>query len=553
MPDTLHSLTTPVMLVIGLVLFLYGMHQLESGVRSLGYNTFQRWLSSSTASPAGSVLVGVTVTGILQSSSMVSLLVLAFASASALPLYNAIGVLFGANLGTTVTGWMVATIGFKLSLSLLALPMMALGALMQLLSSRLRGLLGVGTILFGLGLIIFGLEIMKDAVADLPAKLNIESLQGYGPGLYFLTGAAMAAVIQSSSATMMIALAALHAGMLDLSAAAALVIGADLGTTSTTVLGSIGGHYVKRQLALAHFLFNVLVDLAAFFVLLPLLPRLMGLLSLEDPLYSLVAFHSLFNLFGLLLFLPFLKPFSNWIGQRFLSGADVDRPLVGQPTNVPDAAMVAIDRVLGDIRLNSAVLSMHAFHLQPQQLQLTGALQEELSHCFDRRLNPEQRYLRIKQQESDLLAFSFDLQVQELNAEQVSLLASQMRESRALVYGSKSLNDIRQDLVFMRHSDHPEVVDLYRQHRNFIKAFYHRYLQLPGGSASEAVDRDTLGRLLGDIESHYQSANMAVHAMASNDVVGGSELSTMLNVNRELHHGLKNLLLHYGFELPAPA
>ena len=553
MPDTLHSLTTPVMLVIGLVLFLYGMHQLESGVRSLGYNTFQRWLSSSTASPTGSVLVGVTVTGILQSSSMVSLLVLAFASASALPLYNAIGVLFGANLGTTVTGWMVATIGFKLSLSLLALPMMALGALMQLLSSRLRGLLGVGTILFGLGLIIFGLDIMKEAVADLPAKLNIESLQGYGPGLYFLTGAAMAAVIQSSSATMMIALAALHAGMLDLSAAAALVIGADLGTTSTTALGSIGGHYVKRQLALAHFLFNVLVDLAAFFVLLPLLPRLMGLLSLEDPLYSLVAFHSLFNLFGLLLLLPFLKPFSNWIGQRFLSGADVDRPLVGQPTNVPDAAMVAIDRVLGDIRLNSAVLSMHAFHLQPQQLQLTGALQDKLSDCFDRRLNPEQRYLRIKQQESDLLAFSFDLQVQELNAKQVSVLASQMRESRALVYGSKSLNDIRQDLVSMRHSDHPEVVDLYRHHRSFIKAFYRRYLQLPGGSASKAVDRDTLDQLLGDIESHYQSANTAVHAMASSDVVGGSELSTMLNVNREIHHGLKNLLLHYGFELPAPA
>ncbi|MEE4143353.1 MAG: Na/Pi symporter [Halieaceae bacterium] len=539
----LHSLTTPAMVAIGLVLFLFGMRQLESGVRSFGYNTFKRWLTSSTASPAGSAFMGVTVTAILQSSSMVSLLVLAFASAGALPLYNAIGVLFGANLGTTVTGWMVATIGFKLSLNFFALPMMATGALMQLLSSRLKGLLGLGMLLFGLGLIIFGLNIMKEAVADLPGLVNLEALQGYGPGLYFLVGAGLAALIQSSSATMMITLAALHAGVLDLSAAAALVIGADLGTTSTTVLGSIGGHCVKRQLALAHFLFNALVDLAAFFLLLPLLPQVMNFFALQDPLYSLVAFHSLFNLLGLLLFLPFLKPFSRWIGRRFLSGADLERPLVGQPITVPDAALVAIDRVLVEMRLSAVVLGMHGFHLQPEQLQLSGALQSELDESFERRINAEQRYLRIKQQESDLLAFSFDLQAQALTTEQVTRLERQTRESRALVYSSKTLKDIREDLVYMRHSPQPEVLALYKEHRNFIKTFYRHYLQLSGAAAASAAKRDANEQLLRDIENHYTNANRAVHAMASGDVVGGAELSTMLNVNREIHHSCKSLLL----------
>lgn len=543
MPATLLSLTTPAMLAIGLVLFLFGMNQLEAGVRSLGYNTFKRWLSSSTASPAGSAFIGVSVTAILQSSSMVSLLVLAFASAGALPLYNAIGVLFGANLGTTVTGWMVATLGFKLSLNLFALPMMACGALVQLVSGRLKGLLGLGMVLFGLGLVIFGLNIMKEAVADLPAQLNLEALQGYGPGLYFLVGAGVAALIQSSSATMMITLAALHAGVLDLSAAAALVIGADLGTTSTTVLGSIGGHYIKRQLALAHFVFNVLVDLAAFFILLPLLPRLVSFFSLQDPLYSLVAFHSLFNLLGLLLFLPFLRPFSKWIGRRFLRGAEVDRPLVGQPTTVPDAALLAIDHVLSEMRLSSVVLGMHGFHLQPEQLQLPGALQSRLRDSFERRTNSEQRYLQIKQQESDLLAFSFDLQAQELNTEQITQLSRQTQESRALVYGSKTLKDIREDLVYMRHSNQAEVTALYKEHRNFIKTFYRHYLQLTGDPGSTAVDQDAVEQLLRDVENHYQAANSAVHAMASGDVVGGAELSTMLNVNREIHHGLKNLVL----------
>ena len=208
------------MLAIGLALFLYGMSQLESGIRALGYDTFKRWLSSSSASPTGSAAMGVTVTAILQSSSLVSLLVLAFASAGVLPLYNAIGILLGANLGTTVTGWMVATIGFKLPLSAFGLPLMATGAVMQLASTRLPGLRSMGTVLFGLGLIIFGLDIMKDAVADLPRHWDLGQLKGWGPWLYFLVGAAIAALIQSSSATMMITLAALHGGLLDLSAAA---------------------------------------------------------------------------------------------------------------------------------------------------------------------------------------------------------------------------------------------------------------------------------------------------------------------------------------------
>lgn len=531
------------MMVMGLILFLFGMRQLESGIRSLGYDTFKRWLSHSTASAAGSAAIGVTITAILQSSSMVGLLVLAFASASVLPLYNAIGMLLGANLGTTVTGWMVATIGFKLSLQIVALPLMACGAFMQLLSGRIGGIQGLGTTLFGLGLIIFGLDIMKDTVADLPQHWNLGVLKGRGLWLYFLIGTAIAALIQSSSATMMITLSALHAELLGLDAAAAMVIGADLGTTSTTVLGSIGGHYIKRQLALAHFLFNLAVDMAAFLILLPLLPSILGIISLQDPLYGLVAFHSLFNLLGLLIFLPLLKPFSNWISQRFLSAAEVDHPLAGQLAAVPDAALVAVGRVLCDMRLNSVVLGLHGFRLRPEPLQLTNPLQDELTDCFQHRINPEQRYKQIKQQESDLLAFSFDLQEQSLNSDQVIQLECYIREARALVYSSKTLKDIREDLVSLRHSSQPEVLALYKQHRNFMKLTYRRYLPFAAATLPGALDRETLKQLLNDNENHYKDANDNVHNMASNDVVSGAALSTMLNVNREIHHAIKNTLL----------
>ncbi|TGD73311.1 Na/Pi cotransporter family protein [Mangrovimicrobium sediminis] len=538
----LNSLLVPAALLIGLLLFLFGMHQLESGIRALGYATFKRWLSRSTASPVGSAALGVGVTAILQSSSMVSLLVLAFASAGVLPLYNAVGIILGANLGTTVTGWMVATIGFKLSLQTLALPLMAAGAGAQMLPRQGERGRGLGVLLFGLGLIIFGLDTMKEAVAELPAQWDISALRGHSVIVYFLAGTGIAALIQSSSATMMITLAALHAGLIQLDAAAALVIGADLGTTSTTVLGSIGGSAVKRRLALAHLLFNLAVDLAALLFLLPLLPALLDLLGLADPLYSLVTFHSVFNLIGLVLFLPLLRPFSDWLAQRFSTGEEHERPLVGQPTSVPDAALVATAAVLGEMRLNAVVLNLHAFQLPPENLQLGGELGEALQGVFAQHLDAEQRYQRIKRQESDLLAYSFDLQEQPLGAPQVALLGRQTREARALVYSSKTLNDIRENLVALRHSDPPEVQALYRQHRQFVAHLYRRYLPAAQSIASGGEDAVTLNALLEDNERHYQQANEAVHDMAGQDTVSGIQLSTMLNVNREIHHALKDLL-----------
>ncbi len=543
MPDTAPDFAIPALVAIGLLLFLYGMSQLENGIRTLGYDTFKRWLSTSTASPAGSAATGVITTAILQSSSLVSLLVLAFASAGTLPLYNAIGIILGANLGTTVTGWVVATIGFKLSLQVFALPLMATGGLLQLTSGRFPRLQGPGIALFGLGLIIFGLDIMKGAVADLPQQWELEVLKGYGLWLYFLAGVGIAALIQSSSATMMLTLTALHAGLLDLGAAAALVIGADLGTTSTTALGSIGGHFIKRQLALAHVLFNIIVDLAAFFLLLPLLPAMIAWLSLEDPLYSLVAFHSLFNLIGLLVFLPLLKPFSQWLEKRFRKEEPPGLSLAGLPVAVPDAALLATGRVLSEMRFHAVVLSLHAFHMRPEQLQLPGELQQGLEACFEQHEGMDKRYNRIKRAESELLAFSFDLQEQPLNSEQVALLGRQTREARALVYSSKTIKDIRENLVSLRHHTHADILDWYKRHRGFVKTMYRRYLGLVSEEAPAASVRESVSGLLGDNESHYTESNHDVDNMASSDSVTGIELSTMLNVNREIHHSLKNLLL----------
>ena len=534
------TLSTLLMVTIGLLLFLYGMKQLENGIRELGYSSFKRWISSSTSSSVRSAALGAAITAALQSSSLVGLLVLAFAGAGVLPLYNALGIMIGANLGTTVTGWMVAAIGFKLSLQMVALPAMAAGAALQMATPRWPRLLGIGAALFGIGLIIFGLDIMNDAVGQVQRHWDISRLGDHGPWLYFLAGAVIAALIQSSSATMMMTLAALNGGLIDLPVAAAIVVGADLGTTSTTGLGSIGGHPIKRQLALGHFLFNLIVDVGAFVLLLPLLPAMLKLLHLEDPLFSLVAFHSLFNLIGVIVFLPLLKPASAWLGHRFLPTSTSPDMLAGLPTGVPDAALLASAKVLAQMRINATALILHEFHLAPDQLHLPAGELQALRVNYEQRQSLTERYFQIKHSETELLAFAYDVQGQPLSPAQAEKLDRQTREARALVYSCKNMMDIREDIAMMRHHVQPPIMALYKAHRGFLKLVYQRYLQfateLPG------LDTETWNELSRQNDEHYQRSNTAASVIASTAESPDPDLSTALNVNHEIHHAIKDLI-----------
>lgn len=533
--------------LMGLALFLFGMAQLETGVRTLGYAAFKRWLIRSTATTGGSVTFGIGVTAILQSSSMVSLLVLAFASAGVLPLFNAVGVLLGANLGTTLTGWMVATVGFKLSLQLLALPLMAAGAALQVTQQRRKRLRALGVLCFGFGLLIFGLDLMKTAVEDIASTWDLAVLRGHGPWLYFLAGAAIAALIQSSSATMMMTLAALHGGLFDLQSAAALVIGADLGTTSTTALGSLGGHAVKRQLALAHVIFNLVVDAAAFFLLLPLLPTLLAVVGLADPLYALVFFHSAFNILGLLVFLPLLRSYSAWIGRRFCADTVAGPALASVPTDVPDAALAATEKVLASIRAQAVVLALQTFGFTIRDLDVAPELASDGKSAEQTPFSFDERYGELKRQESELLAFAMDLQAQPLDEEQVRQLTTQVTQARNLVYFSKTLSDIRHDLLAMQDSPEPAIARLYEFTRAHVRSTCAAYLRLvvllDSDGAGSAEVREWREDMLVRNEAHFQAADDRVREIAAGDRITGSQLSNMLNANREVHHAIKSLLV----------
>jgi phosphate:Na+ symporter len=505
-------------LIFGLGIFLYGMAGLESGLRQLGSQRLRQFFRQSTGNRWLAVLVGTLVTAFLQSSSMVSLMMQALAAAGLVPLTNAIGVILGANLGTTFTGWLVTLLGFKLDLDALSLPLIGLGSLGLVFGERRQLLRASSQLLLGLGLLLFGLNLMKGAVEHLPELLPIDSLSGHSPWLYLLLGVLMTAVIQSSSASMMIALTALNSGLIELQAAAALIIGADLGTTSTSALGSLRGSVVKKQLALAHFTFNLCVDLLAFLLLLPLLPWLLNWIGVSDPLYSLVTFHSLFNLIGLLLFMPVLGSFSRWIESCLQSSKSDDYPNLREVAALPDAALVAIERsvalLLRDVHdLNGRALPIH--HEQNE-------LSEE---AF------EQRYEALKNIEGEVLLLSRRMQTHSLTPEQSERLGNLVSAAREGVFSAKSIKDIRENLLRLTPG---ELGNFPSPQGRTQAAMYRQFNHLLGQQHSSSYARETLENIAAENNRLHEAIHEQILQREGHHLLNSADLSTLLNINREL-------------------
>lgn len=539
--------------LFGIGLFLLGMQQLERGIRTLSGARLRRHLRAGTDTTFGSVMAGVVTTGVLQSSSMVSLLVLAFASAGVLPLVNAVGVILGANLGSTFTGWIVATLGFKLDLEALALPLLGAAAYPLVVSQRDSRLEAVAVTTFGFGLLQYGLGEMKSSIEGIVATWDVAVLQGRSAFVYLLAGIVLAALVRSSAAVVMMALAAMDSQVLTLTEAAALAIGADLGTTSTTVLGSLTGDLIKRKLAFAHVFFNGVVDVAAFFLLLPVLPQLLTLLRISDPLYGLVAFHSLMNLVGLMVFVPLLHRYTAWI-EKVFARVEPPRqsPLQRVPVRVVDAALLAVRETVTAMSVAALANALRLFNLNPERR--SGSPGVETGREEGGRLDFAEWYEDLKRQEGELLRYALRIQSQPLEPAQALALERDLAVARGVIYGNKAMKDVAMDLKALQQADSEAARQLYAEHRAFHKQLYEALLDLVLKDHPRDWIREELARWQTVNDQHHGQVDRWVHQHAAVTTEwDGTTLSVQLNVNRELRHAAKQLIRTLDHLLVAPA
>ncbi|NNC63400.1 MAG: Na/Pi cotransporter family protein [Gammaproteobacteria bacterium] len=536
-------------MLAGIGLFLFAMAQLEAALRAVGGRSLSEFLRERTGTPIRAVLSGTVATAILQSSSVVGLMVLAFVGAGLLSLKNALGVVFGSNLGTTFTGWIVATLGFKFEIIELSLPLIGVGALLFVVA-HVR-LSSFGRFLLGLGLLLLGMQFMKESVASLGEAFDVTRLGGLASWQYLLFGAGFAALIRSSSATMMITLAALAAGTIDLPSAAAVAIGADLGTTTTVLIGAIQGASGKKRVALAHFLFNVVTDAIAFVLRVPLL-AVVAAVGIRDPLYALVAFHSLFNLIGIVLFLPFISPFARFLESRFAAEPEMSaRYLSGVSPSLTDAAMRAIERETARLIHRVITHNMRAFHppipLPPGRPPVPG--EEEPLNFRDRAF--EDSYSMTKRLEGEIIAFATRLQAQPLDEAASQRLTQLLSAVREAVHSSKLLKDIRHNLDDFSASIN-EPVRRYLDHFRSVMTSFYDDLYGVRRSGQETIDVEDLVDAIQEARRRHDQMHREIYISINEGRLRETEISSLLNVNREtLNSNLALLMALRDFHLEA--
>ncbi len=295
-------------LVIGLSFFLYGMKLLGDGLQKAAGDSLRRILQALTNKPIRGVLVGMVVTGIIQSSGATTVMVVGFANAGLMTLRQAMGVIFGANIGTTVTAQIIV-----LRLDKLVWLFMLVGVLMEFFVKR-KTSKAVGEAILGLGILFFGLYFMADTLAPLKnnqAFINFLVRFGQVPILGVLAGAVFTAAIQSSSVSTSLVVALAMKGMITLPSSIALILGANIGTTVTAGLASLGANVTSRRAALTHFLFNTIGTIIMFPFLKPF-AKLVELTATSLP-HQVANAHTLFNVIMTILALIFINPFEKLV------------------------------------------------------------------------------------------------------------------------------------------------------------------------------------------------------------------------------------------------
>lgn len=340
----------------GLGLFLIGMMLLSEGLVAFGGSAMKRGLAHFTGTPTKAFLSGTLATMAVQSSTATTVTLIGFVSAGLITFSQAIGVLIGASLGNTATGWIVATLGLKINLGFYTLPLIGTGAMLKLLARG--GWSELGLAMAGFGMLFLGLDTLQQGMRGLAEIFDLAALPGGGflaLVIAMFIGLLLTAVLQSSTAAIATTLTALHTSTINFEQAAALVVGAAIGTTLTGALVAIGSTVHAKRTALAYVLFNAAAGALAI-LLLPLFLRVIAWLGeyagLDPGATSLAAFHTLFIAVGVVLFLPFVPQFSRLV-ERLLPGREelATQRLDDSLLSIPAVALEASQRALEQVTL----------------------------------------------------------------------------------------------------------------------------------------------------------------------------------------------------------
>lgn len=467
-------------LLAGLGIFLFGILLIEESVRALSGRTFRRIIRQYTDGRLRAIGSGAFVTTLLQSSSAVSLMVLAFVGAGVMSMENAIGVIMGSNIGTTFTAWIVAILGFKIKIESFALPFIGIGAICAIFFKPSTKISLIGRLLIGFGFLFLGLDYMKGSVENFSQQFNLNQIPNYGLLFYVLVGALATAVMQASAALIAIVLTALNTQLITFEIGAAMVIGANVGTTITVLLGSIGGVQVKKRVAVSHLIFNIVTGIIAF-LCIPLLVKVIHLfLNVHtNPLMGIALFHTLFNVLGVILFFPFVGLLSRMLVKLYPEYKPILSVYIDQtPTEVPEAAIDALRKEIHHLLQECQLYNLRLLKIDEK---LVFENDTPFEKSLKRKFSLDDLYANIKLLHADIFTYYSQIQNQKLNEPEAKELERLIYASRNILNALKNFKSIRQDMDEFDGSDNPYLNNQYKLFRKRLLELYNtmnRILQI---------------------------------------------------------------------------
>ncbi|MFI3120957.1 MAG: Na/Pi symporter [Methylococcaceae bacterium] len=376
----------------GVSIFLFGMLSLEQGFKAFTGGVLERILQKTTDTSWKSFGFGFLSATLMQSSGLVSVITVSFLSAGLLDLVAGIGIIFGSNLGTTTGAWLIAGLGLKVNIATYAMPLLVFGVLCIFQNGK--QLKGIGYILTGLGFLLLGIHYMKDSFEHVESTINLAhySMSGIkGLLIYTVIGIIATVIMQSSHATLLLTITAVSVHQITYNNALALVIGANIGTTVTAIIASLGANIQGKRLAGSHLLINlctgiiVLIFVKQFSMAVDIISAHLGI-SVADPTLKLAIFHSLFNAVGIVIFFPLINQQVLLLEKIFTE----KRPTTFMPKYLDLSAMDFPETVVESVRLESIHLYENALHiilrtfgLDEHDLQQNDSLAQRLKHTGD--------------------------------------------------------------------------------------------------------------------------------------------------------------------------
>jgi phosphate:Na+ symporter len=433
-------------LLAGLGLFLFGMFILEEALKGLVGRSFKLFLRKYTKRPFQAILAGTAATAVLQSSAMVILLVMSLAGAGVIGLESGIGMIMGANLGTTATGWIVSLIGFQFKISSFVFPLIAIGGIGSVFVKNDKWL-QIFRFLLGFSLMFLGLDYMKNGFESFAANADLSFLEGKNFLLFILTGAILSAGIQSSSGAMMIFLSSLAAGVITLEQGFYLVIGADVGTTITAIIGTFGGNSIRRKVGWAQFVYNFITAIIGVFLVGLLGAFIKEVVGISEPTIALVMFHSLFNLVGIILTLPFLKYFTKMINKIIPTVEDTKAKYLMLVN--PEETVAAIEA----LEKESVIFIHIAMEVNSPFFNQTAVKIPE----------PDEGYFELKEYEAEVVDFYMKVLQRPLDKSEVNKVNQLNGVFRNATLSAKDLKDVRVNLEALKESGSDHLFDFHKK------------------------------------------------------------------------------------------